>query len=342
MELDLNKIKQSKALWYGISTAILVLLIIFADVNKFLKAISSINIFYLTLSIFTGLSVFLVWGYIWHSFFVKLGINNNILKSYKILMAGNFMNSVTPLGQLGGEPFMAFVVSENTDATYEKSLSSVISADIVNMMPFLTYTTLGIAYIILFGNMTGLITEGIYAVLAMSILLLSTAYIIWFKVDTVEKKIHSFIDLMESKLGKSEEYIESVKEKVAVAKETFEEVGGSPKYLLKTILVSHLAPITGILTLYLILIGQGVTPDITGLYFTTTLSSLAMFSPTPGGSGTYEAAFAGLLIFFYPGIGNGVAVASAILFRMTNYWPGLLIGYACLLDLKREKTPYEA
>ncbi|MFB6190552.1 MAG: lysylphosphatidylglycerol synthase transmembrane domain-containing protein, partial [Candidatus Nanohaloarchaea archaeon] len=125
-----------KLLWFGVSTAIIGAVIYFADVSKFLEAVRQANGWYLIPALGLGLSVFSIWGFTWYSFFRKIGISISYLKSLRMFMAGMFMNSITPVGQFGGEPFMAYVVERNVDVSYEKAFSTVLSADIVNAVPW--------------------------------------------------------------------------------------------------------------------------------------------------------------------------------------------------------------
>ncbi|MFB6190551.1 MAG: lysylphosphatidylglycerol synthase domain-containing protein [Candidatus Nanohaloarchaea archaeon] len=81
------------------------------------------------------------------------------------------------------------------------------------------------------------------------------------------------------------------------------------------------------------LLSMGVSSDFTPLYFVLVLSSFGNFSPTPGGSGTFEALMAAVLTFFLPHITFATALAVAIIFRLTTYWPGLAIGYLALNSL---------
>lgn len=338
MKSVLKWAKNSKLLWYGITTVIFAALIYFADVGDFVEAIRSVDPFYMSLAFISGLSFFLVFGYIYHSFFQQLGFKSSRLNSLKLFMAGNFMNSITPLGQLGGEPFMAYVVSSNTEATYERSLSTVMSADIINAIPFVTYASAGVIYLILFRTITETVKTGIYAVILLNITLITIAYLAWFKTEQVEAKIHDILDRIREKTAYTEKVVPPLKEKITEVKKAFQKAGEDRKHLLKVTLVTHIAPAVQLLSLYFILLGLGVEPHFAGIYFTVVLAAIAMFSPTPGGSGTFEAAFTGLLLAFFPQtITAGTAVAASVLFRLTTYWPGLVLGYIALLDLKKRR-----
>ena len=334
---QLKKLSDSKIVWYGASTLILAALVYAADFRQFVEAIIQVDLFYMSLAMIFGMSVFLVWGYVWHTFFKKLGINSNLKKSYKLFMAGNFMNSVTPLGQVGGEPFMAYIVSKNTGSSYEKSLSSVISSDLLNTIPNLTYTLVVITYIFLFGQVRSFYGKTIGILLALSFIVLGAGILLWRGNEYIESKIKILVDFIVSKSGMARKIYETSYEKLVTVRKTFREAGEDRSHLIKTTAISHLALPTQFITLYLILLGLNVQPAFSEVIIIVLLAGLAIFSPTPGGTGALEAALSGLLILFYPGIGLDVAAAAAVLFRLTTYWPGIPIGYAALISLRREK-----
>jgi len=341
MPSKIERLKNSKLLWYGISTAIITALIYLADIRKFFAALKSIDPLYMTYAFISGLSIFLVWGYVWHSFFTSLNIKTTLYKSYKMFMAGHFMNSITPLGQLGGEPFMAYVVSKNTDASYEKSLSAVISSDIINAIPVITYTTAGIIYLILFRTLNGFVEQVIYLGLGSALIIASLIYLLWFDREKLENAVFGLLNFLERKSGIDKDYFDMIRSKVQSLNNSLEEVGDNPSHLLKVALISHLYFITQFICLYFILKGLGMDPGFLGIYFTVILAGLAIFSPTPGGAGAFEAAFTGLLIYFYPAIPLDTAVAAAVLFRLTTYWPGIVIGYLCILKLRKTRQAVE-
>jgi uncharacterized protein (TIRG00374 family) len=333
-EFNFKEIRESKILWYGVSTAILLGLIYLADFRKFIGALSSVEPFSMLIALLLGLSVFPVWGYVWHSLFKITGIETTLKKSYKIFLGGNFMNSVTPLGQIGGEPFMAYIVSKNTNASYEKSLSTVISADLVNAIPFLIFTVVGVAYLLVFETgMNQFMRNITYLIFALISVLSLVTYLIWFRSNILRSKVSGWLKLTKENTNIESKLLDKIDEKIENLWDTFEEAGKKPIHLAKLVSLSHIAILAQFGCLYFILSGMGVEPNFSGVFLTVILGSMALWSPTPGGTGTIEAAFSALLIFFYPAIGIDTAVASAVLFRLTTFWPGILIGYISLISL---------
>ncbi len=325
--------KKSKIVWYSVTTVIFAVLIYFADLGQLITALSSVNRQFMALAMISGLSFFLFVAYVWYKMFQKVGIEANYRESLRLFLGGNFMNSITPLGQFGGEPFMAYIVSKNTDSNYEKALSSVVSADLLNAVPLFTYLVAGLTYLAVFNTLTSFTLKIIYITIPTAIIASVIVYLVWFEDEILENFIFNLIEGIQSTFGISDTYIESAKNQIREIKTAFQEVGDDPKHLLKTLIVPHLALVMQFLSLYFILMGQGIDPLIIPTYFTLILSAIATFSPTPGGSGTFETAFSGLIMLYYP-VGLDTALASALLFRLTTYWPGILIGYLALLSLK--------
>lgn len=330
----MNYVNSSKNryLWFGISAALLAVLIYISDTAKFISALRSADPYYLALALVLGLSGFLIWGRVWHIFFNQMNIRSNFRETIEMFMAGNFLNSITPLGQFGGEPLMAYIISKNSDASYEKSLSCVVSADIINAVPFVTYLSAGVIYLFLFRSTSSLLNQAIYITVVAGIVGGVLVYLLWFDEEILEKYIFKSLDKIKKVTDHGDKFIKSLKEKVTETKSSFQKAGEDPKTLLKASLIAHTTFITQVASLYFILISIGIAPKLPAMYFTVILAGIATFSPTPGGSGTFEAAFAGIIMFFYS-ISLANALTAAVLFRLTTYWPGLLIGYLAFIKL---------
>lgn len=326
------EVKESKWLWYGITTLIFAGLLYFADFSRFMDALTTARVAPFLVALGAGLSFFVTNAIVWHSFLNKGGTPVSMWKALKLFIAGNLMNSVTPLGNLGGEPFMAYVISKNTEANYQKAISSIVSADLVNTLPFITYSTAGILYFLVIGNTSNLIIRAGIFVAALVVLGAAIAYLLWFEEELLENMVLNLLHWIERNIG-GEKYIESAKEKVRETIAMFQKFGEDPKHLVKASLIGHTSVITQIISLYFVLLSLSVEPLIAPITLTVILSGLATFTPTPGGSGTFEAAFSGLMMLLIP-VGSGTALAAAVLFRLTTYWSGIPLGYLALLNLE--------
>lgn len=330
MEIDLKKLG-----WFAVSTSIILAMAYFANLSRVVEALQTANLLYLLPAFFFGLSVFLIWSYTWFSFFQAIGMEIGFIKSLKMFMAGHFFNSVTPLGQFGGEPFMAYVISKNTEYSAERGFSAVLSADIINAVPTLTFVLAGALFQFFFAkSVNQIVIQVLYIVIATLILGGALVYLLWFKSGRIESFIISLIRGTSDLLGGiGAKYVNSLDRRMENVQDAFGEVGQKPGKVVLTAAVAHLGFLAQVFCLSFILMSLGFSFDLTPLYFVITISSLANFSPTPGGSGTFEAAMAGLLTVFLS-MPFASAFIASVIFRFTTYWPGLLIGYIAFNGLE--------
>lgn len=325
--------RMKKALWFGVSTAIIAALIYFADISKFIEALRSADAKLLVPAFITGFSVLFVFGYTWHEFLGKIGVKLSYFESFKLFMAGQFLNSITPLGQFGGEPFMAYIIRRNTDASYEKAFSTVLSADIVNGIPMLTFILGGSLFLVLFQSVNDFIIQTVYASIFLTVLGGIIVYLLWFKAGVIEGYIIGLLGFFSNLIGRGGSWVKRAEKSLDRVQESFAVIGENPRHLFKVAVVAHTSFILQVICLYFIMASMGSHPDFTPLYFVIALSGLSNFAPTPGGSGAYEATMAGILTFFFS-INFEVAVAVAIIFRLTTYWPGLIAGYLSFISFE--------
>lgn len=310
---------------------LLVVLITLADVQKFAAAIRTADPRYLGISFGAGMMFFVVIGVTWHLFLRQIDVDPSYTTTMNMVFAGHFLNSITPLGQLGGEPLMAHVISQHTEADYEESLSTVMATDIVNFAPFVTFF-LGAAVIGLLGSLPPFLFLPVVAGLAISVIMGVIAYLLLFDDRILAGFFTPLFNIFDDYTGRYDEWKYIIRDKLHNLKHAFEQIGQNKPLLGSTFLIAHLNLLAQGVCLYFIFLALGVPPHIFTIFVIIVLSLLAGFSPTPGGTGTFEAAFSGIMTLFYP-VGLDTAAAAAILFRLTTYWPGLVIGYFSLLHL---------
>lgn len=327
--------REKNFLYFGVSTAIILALIYFADVQKFINSLESAKPLPLVAGIVFGTLVFAVFGFTWHRFFQKMSLDSSYLNSFKLFMSGQFMNSVTPLGQFGGEPVMAYIVKENQNTSYEKALSTVVSADIVNTVPYITFLICGSAYLLLFDSLNQTVSKTASITAVFAVLGSLLVYILWFEAELLERKLSNILSAVERFTGW--EKIGGLHESLEEVRESLELIGEDPKHLAVTTLIAHLSFGFQAASLFFIASSVGETIGLVSIYFIIAVSSLANFSPTPGGSGTFEAAMAGILTVF-TSIEFADALTISILYRLATYWSGIVLGYICLVSLRHGGT----
>lgn len=319
--------------WFGVSTLILVAMVLFADVNEVLEVFRTAELRYFAFALAFGLSTFLIFAFTWFRCFGMVGEDTGYLRSLRIYLGGEFLNSVTPIGQLGGEPFMAYVIKENSDMKYEEALSTVLSADIINAIPTITFVLGGLLYMIFFGTIQGFLLRTLGLVSAAVLVGSILTYLLWYRATLLERGVVGLFERLTWIIGRGEHYVEVLEERMEGFSRTLDIIGADKSTLLTTALVAHSYFLFAVLSLHFVMKSLSVEASIASLIFVVAFSGVSNFLPTPGGAGAFEATMAFLLTVFM-GIDTSVATAGAILFRATGYWPIMIIGYLSLLSLE--------
>jgi uncharacterized protein (TIRG00374 family) len=325
--------RRKKLLWFLLSTSILGGLIYFSDYREFSAVLLGSRPGYVALAIASGCFTLCMWAVVWHRFFALLDLQIRFRQSFRLLLSGVFLNAVTPLGRFGGEPFVAHLIASHTDATFPQALSSVSSSDMSNAFPFVTFGIGAISYIAIFGTLQRMVADLVPWIVVLVLIAMTTIYLLWFG---GLQRLFEYLDeriTLELAFGRWRPYIESGKEKGQEILFRMRDVGDSPREILPTIAISHIAVLGHIGAAYFALLAVGVEPVAHTLFLVVALSAFLTFSPTPGSMGTFEAGFAGLLVIFFP-ITGATATSIAILYRVGTYLPGVVLGYISLTSFK--------
>ncbi|SEH39783.1 hypothetical protein SAMN05192561_101549 [Halopenitus malekzadehii] len=320
-------------IWFIVTGVLLAALLALADVGEVLSALVRANPSHFAVALAIGFSSLLLWAWVWHRFFGHMGMDPTPTDTVSLFLTGHFLNSITPLGQFGGEPIMAYVVSDALETDYEKALAAVVSADILNAAPFFTFTLGGLWYLLVVGSLTGFLRSVGAVAVALLVIGGAVTYLLWSDDGRLGDLAVGTVNAIERRTDRAEGVFQSLRDRIKRIEGHFQTAGSGRSFLLTTAVGSHLAILAQIVSLYFVFRSLGIDPDFVSLYFIVNLSVIATVSPTPGGSGTYEVAFSGLVTLFYP-VGLATAVTAAVLFRLTTYWPGLLAGYASLFVVK--------
>lgn len=324
---DLMQNQRAKnILWFSVATAIFTGLILVADPSKILSSLSDAELIYIPVAFLTGTMVVVCWSLNWHIFFKSLGINSSFFTTFRIFTAGQFFNNITPLGRFGGQPIMAYLISKKTNSTYEKSLATVMSADLVTVIPMSLYIITGLVFVLITGSLSQELARVSLSLLAFLCTGILIGFLAWFKPGTLEKYSLKLISKIIKITGRGRKLEKILKERIEDWEKALESIGNSPKTLIYSLGITGSAFLFRMITFYLVLTSLGLYIHPIKIMLLIPLISFASISPTPGGTGTYEAAMAGTLLLISD-FTLATAVTATILYRTTTYWQGITIGY---------------
>lgn len=318
-----------KVFWYLLPTVIFAGMVYAADIGRIVEALQTVDTLFLVPAVLCGTLALTMWSLVWQSFFELMAFDISYPQTFRLFAAAEFLNNITPLGQAGGQPFMAYIIADNVDIEYEEALATVISGDVITVIPFLTIFSTTIGYMVLQGVLMRSLWNEAVMLIGLVLFGFAVMYLFWFRFEVVEDWVSRAIQFVgwisEEKQARIETALENTRN-------TFEHFSGNPRRLVKPALFSHGGFIARISLLGFVLLALGVPPNIPYLVFIVPVAAIAKTSPTPGGSGTYELAMAGMITAFF-GTSFAIGVTAAVLFRLCAYWQFNVLGYLAIISL---------
>jgi uncharacterized membrane protein YbhN (UPF0104 family) len=114
---------------------------------------------------------------------------------------------------------------------------------------------------------------------------------------------------------------------------SIKELELSTSQLIKLLMISQITLVTETMAVYTIILSIGVETGYLPLLLILPLARLANYVPTPGGSGPYEIALSGLLVYF-TGVEIFEASTVAVIYRSLTFYFGIIAGSASISTLE--------
>lgn len=265
-----------------------------------------------------------LWGKAWHVVLGVAGIEVPFRKLVGTYFAATFANYVTPLGQAGGEPFIAYVLSRDTEASYEESLASVVTADLLNLLPFFSFSAIGLSVLLAQSSLPGAAQSLAWGLLAMALgvpILVGLAWRYRERVRGGVLRVVRPVTRITSRIS-----VDGVARRIDELYESFGRIAQDRRSLVVAVAFAYAGWVFFALPLYF----AGKTLAIPGIdpllvLFVVPASTLAGLTPSPGGTGGVELALVALLVALTP-VSNAVALSIALVYRVMSYWFALVVG----------------
>lgn len=311
--MDSIEFDRKKSAWLIISLTTLILLVYFAEFERFVNAVKNVSYIYLGAAFVTANIALFIHAFIWQKTFSSTGFELNYSEYLKLNLSGLFIHNLTPMADAGAQPFIAGIIQRYTGEKYEKALTSLIAADLMLVIPIYTLALLAGTFVI----------HPYLGLLAVPGLLI--VYLLYV-VASRFKQVKVFLN---SKVGFN------LEERIENSKKVFSEATNSYSQVSILLLAGLLSPLLEILAVYILVLGTGVSISLFTVALITPLTRLTGLVPTPGSSGVYEVVLTGLLVEV-GGLPLPEAVVVTSLYRLITYYFGLLIGYLALNSLSLE------
>ncbi|MFC6725220.1 lysylphosphatidylglycerol synthase transmembrane domain-containing protein, partial [Halobium palmae] len=261
--------------------------------NEILRALGSAKLAWVAAACASSALCLLVWSRSWDVILDLLGVEIPWRSLVPTYFAATFADYVTPFGKAGGSPFIAYVLSTDDRANYQESLAGVVTADLLNLLPFFTFAGVGFVALVVQNRVPqgarGLIVGLAILAVAMPLLL----YLSYRKRDFVEGLVVKAVGPIAKRTGRVD--AEGIRGRVDGFYDRIDVISGHPRTIAQTLVYAFVGWVLFAAPLYLSGRALGVTIDPLIVLFIVPASTLAGITPTPGGLGGVEAAIVGLL-----------------------------------------------
>ena len=263
------------------------------------------------------------WAKAWQVVLGVVGIPVRFRKLVVTYYAATFANYVTPLGQAGGEPFIAYVLARDTDASYEDSLASVVTADLLNLLPFFTFAAVGTGVLLVRTTLPDEVRGVAVALVVFAVGVPAGAAAGW----RVRKRLGRLVVRLVAPVVRRTRFfsVEGVRRRLRELNEAFERIAADPQALTHAMVYSYVGWLFFALPLYFAALTVGEPLGLLLVFFIVPASTLAGLTPSPGGLGGVTAALVALLGVL-AGFSSATGYAVATVYRLASYWFAVLVG----------------
>jgi len=316
------------ALAFAIAVALVYLLGRVVGWDETIDLLRDAQLEWVALASLATLCSIVVWAKIWQVVLASLGVSVPFPKLLVTFYAATFANYVTPFGQTGGQPFVAYLLARDTEADYEQSLASVMTTDLLRMIPFFTAGGIGIAYLIVDRGLRGPMLRYAGALLVVAVAIPVGVFLAWRGRGTVRAGVLAALGPVARRTDRVS--LESVRGRFERLYAAFGMIGDARRALLVGTGYAFAGWVLFVLPLYFSGLALGLSISLPLVAFLVPATVLVGAAPLPGGLGAIEGSLVGLLVLL-TAVTAPEALAITTVYRLTSYWLVVVVGGAAAL-----------
>ncbi|UPV74387.1 flippase-like domain-containing protein [Halorussus limi] len=293
--------------------------------NEILRTFRNANPVWIGLACLSTVVSLVIWAKSWDIILCTVGIDVPFPKIVTTYFAATFADYATPFGKAGGGPFIAYVLAADTEANYQDSLASVVTADLLNLLPFFTFAGLGTLALLIQGEVPKQAELLVAGLGGMAVVLPLIIYGSYRHQQFVERLLMKVIGPIAKRVERIN--ADNVRDRIDEFYELVDRIAASRGQLAKTLVYAYVGWLFFAAPLYFAGLTLGVSHQLTPILvlFVVPASSLAGVVPTPGGVGGVEFALVGLIVALTT-LQADVAASAALVYRVASYWFALALG----------------
>jgi uncharacterized protein (TIRG00374 family) len=272
------------------------------------------------------------WTKTWQAVIGALGVTVTYRQLVTTFFAATFANYVTPMGQAGGEPFIAYVLASETEANYEESLASVVTADLLRTLPFFNVGIVGVGYLVLTRGLSEQTEEFAAAIAALALGLPLGVALLWRHRRPAEARLLDALAPVVRRTPRVD--LASVRARIDRLVSSLEVIAGARRPLAVAVGFAYVGWVLFTLPLYFAGLALGFPLPLLLVAFLVPVTVIAGSSPTPGGLAAIEGTLVVLLVAL-TALSAGEALAVTTVYRLASYWLVVAVGGLAALRVLR-------
>lgn len=315
--------------WTVIGLLVLALLLRVVGVPEIADVFGQTTVSWLLLLVTVGVIPALVWGCSLCLTFEMIGADVPIWKAIAFFIASIFLNSITPFGQVGGDPPSALLMARDSGTSFESGLVAIGAVGLVNRMAAILLGILGGAWYSTRVAGSGRIWDIVRLSATVGAVALIILAAVWVRRRQIPGQIGGIIGRF-SGINNYQSVIpfpsrEEVTSWITDVVGKLEQIASDPRSLAVVFLLSLSGQVVtaGVFWLAIASVGAGVPFEVVMILIPA--GKIAGITPTPGGTGSAEVLLTSLLVAG-AGLAAPVATAATLLYRTTAFWLPTVLG----------------
>jgi len=306
----------------GFGILMIGLLLWWAGIESVVEILKGVNPIYFGLAGGMYVLGLVMWGMRWRVLMRSLGMDAPLEKVLLALLAGIFVNNVTPGARGGGEPVRMYFLAKEMDRPYGQVFATVMMDRILDVVPVVFMLALSTAYVYYLGSVSltlilvGLdIVFGALIVLSLGILLS----------EGKTKKLMMWLYGLFSKVfpskaeGYRDKFMKAVDVDVPRFQRDFRFLMGHKRTFLMALFYSSASWFFTVLRTYCTFLAINYPIGLIEVMVVQMVGIVVgMISVIPGGAGIMETINSAVYVLL--GIDKEIAVTATLLDRLISYW----------------------
>lgn len=293
------------------------------------KALTSVSYWRFGFLLLISTVPMILWGSGFYIILRRLGHTGNFVVSILLMNASGFLNTITPFGQLGGNPPTAVLIKQALGTDFETALAAIGVINAINRLASLFLGFLAASYLGWQLVIERTVSTAVFTLIGVIVTVVFSVGIVW-------QYRYVLVDYASQLVSSGLKPLNHLPRITIPSQKRFRQHG---LQFIEAIELLATAPTQLALVFGLCMIGQIFIATIlwvalaalgAELLFATVLlvipvAKLGAIAPTPGGLGAAETLLAGTLITTTE-ITAAVAGAAALLYRASAFWIPALSG----------------